>query len=68
MELSSLKEAMLNKRKVMYTESEYSVNAVIFRLKENQLLLQAELLDKSGHSVVIADATKINLKENAHEN
>ncbi len=35
------------------------VSAIIYRLREGKLLLQAELLDKNCNSVIIADASRV---------
>lgn len=65
-----LKQALLNKRPVILNtpltgKIEYDfVSAIIYRVnKDDKLDISAELTDKCGHSVTIADPKHIQYKE-----
>lgn len=66
---NELKEALLNQRPVilkhpMYGELHYScVSAIIYRVKNGKLDVSAELKDKCGCSVTIADPKQICYEE-----
>lgn len=62
-----VKQAMLDGSPVKYRDAEYKgIVAYIYRRVTDvhsgkvKFILQCELLDRSGHSVVIVDAEKVN--------
>lgn len=65
-----LKDALFGGLPVVYKGSEYQrVSGIIYRAgKDGKLWVQAELLDKCGHSIVIADPAKVELKDKVKNN
>ena len=69
MDNTELKEALFNKRPVIFNmpsvgELHYKcVSAIIYRVKNGKLSVSAEIEDKCGHSVTIVDPKKIRYEE-----
>lgn len=59
-----LKDALFGGLPVVYKGIEYQrVSGIIYRVMEGKLWVRAELADKCGHSIVIVDPTKVELKD-----
>lgn len=69
MDNNELKKALFNQRPIILDapttgELHYKfVSAIIYRVKNGKLDVTAELKDKCGHSVTIADSKKIRYTE-----
>lgn len=59
-----LKNALFGGLPVVYKGIEYQrVSGILYRVMEGKLWVRAELTDKCGHSIVIADPAKVELKD-----
>lgn len=59
-----LKDALFGGLPVVYKSAEYRrVSGIIYRVSDGKLWVRAELTDKCGHSIVIADPAQVKLKE-----
>lgn len=57
---AELKEALMDKRKVVFDGIEYTrVNAIIYRERNGNVIVTAELLDKNNDCVVIVPTHRI---------
>ncbi|MFT8889457.1 MAG: hypothetical protein ABF904_11650 [Ethanoligenens sp.] len=58
-----LKDALFGGLPVVYKDTEYlRVSGIIYRVMEGKLLVRAELADKCGHAITIADPAQVELK------
>ncbi len=57
------KEAIIQKKNVVYDNVRYKVAALIYRYYRKKWIVSAELLDKNKHSIIIARIDKIKLSE-----
>lgn len=64
MQLDDIKTVIAKRQKVVYQDTDYTVNAVIMRIhnKETRWYYQLELQDLKQSSVVIADIEKVSLE------
>ena len=59
-----LKKALFSRAPVEYGGITYQcVNGVIYRVRDGKIAISAELLDRSGRSVTIAPASKVEFAE-----
>lgn len=64
MQLDDVKTVIAKRQKVVYQDTDYTVNAVIMRIhsKETRWYYQLELQDLKQSSIVIADIEKVSLE------
>lgn len=65
MQLDDIKTVIAKRQKVVYQDTDYTVNAVIMRIhsKETRWYYQLELQDLKQSSVVIADIEKVSVND-----
>lgn len=65
MQLNDVKTVIAKRQKVVYQDTDYTVNAVIMRIhnKETRWYYQLELQDLKQSSVVIADIEKVSVND-----
>lgn len=65
MQLDDVKTVIAKRQKVVYQDTDYTVNAVIMRIhsKETRWYYQLELQDLKQSSVVIADIEKVSVND-----
>jgi hypothetical protein len=60
MDISELKEAFNTGAPITYRDTEYTcISALIYRKTSGSIIVQAELADRNGNSVVIASPNRI---------
>lgn len=65
MQLDDVKAVIAKRHKVVYQDTDYTVNAIIMRIhsKKTRWYYQLELQDLKQSSVVIADIEKVSLED-----